>query len=416
MGGHVHIEDILIGMRSGEPRSDAEIEAFVAGVVDGSVSRPQAAAWLAWAFARTLTAGETLALTRAMTRSGQVLAWEPGPELIDKHSTGGVGDKVSLILAPLWAELGKRVPMISGRGLGHTGGTLDKLEALEGYRTNLSEAELRVVLADVGCFITGQTGEVAPADRVLYALRNEIQAVESIPLIVGSILSKKLAAGLEHLVLDVKCGSGAFMKTPARARALAEALQAVAVGAGVRCEALITEMDRPLGVAVGNALEVEEAEACLRGGGPDDLRELTVALAGDAAAAEVLASGRAYERYARMVAAQGARAGRLLGGGVSEEVITAPRDGFVVRTDAWELGRAAFVLGAGRRRAEDAVDPGVGLKVWVKPGDRVSRGQPMVTLVHRGRELDEARVMTSRGLEVGDAPPSVAPLVHARLG
>jgi thymidine phosphorylase len=175
-------------------------------------------------------------------------------------------------------------------------------------------------------------------------------------------------------------------------------------------------MDRPLGVAVGNALEVEEAEACLRGGGPDDLRELTVALAGDAAAAEVLASGRAYERYARMVAAQGARAGRLLGGGVSEEVITAPRDGFVVRTDAWELGRAAFVLGAGRRRAEDAVDPGVGLKVWVKPGDPVSRGQPMVTLVHRGRELDEARVMTSRGLEVGDAPPSVAPLVHARLG
>jgi thymidine phosphorylase len=412
-----HVEDILLSMRAFEVQSDEAVWAFVRGVVDGSVSRPQAAAWLAWAFARGLSPAETLALTRAMTETGDVMRWEPGPELVDKHSTGGVGDKVSLVLAPLWAELGRRVPMISGRGLGHTGGTLDKLEAIPGYRTDLSAAELHTTLARVGCFITGQTGEVAPADRVLYGLRNEIQAVESIPLIVGSILSKKLAAGLEHLVLDVKCGSGAFMKTPERAAALAAALREVAVGAGVRCEAFITEMDRPLGVACGNALEVEESIDCLKGGGPDDLRELTVALAQDPRAAEVLASGRAYERFERMVEAQGGRLDRpLLGGGAKERVIEADRDGVVQRADAWELGRAAFVLGAGRRRAEDPVDPGVGLKVWVKPGDRVSRGQPLVTVVHRATALDEALGMVGAAVQIGEAEVSPAPLIHAVIG
>ncbi|HMV67899.1 MAG TPA: thymidine phosphorylase, partial [Myxococcota bacterium] len=301
----MHVEELLLGMRSGEPRPDAEIEAFVTGVCDGRVSRPQAAAWLAWAFRRGLDPRETVALTRAMTTSGDVLRWPAGSELIDKHSTGGVGDKVSLVLAPLWAELGRRVPMISGRGLGHTGGTLDKLEAIEGYRTDLSADELRRVLDDVGCFISGQTAELAPADRILYALRNEIQAVESIPLITGSILSKKLAEGVEHLVLDVKSGSGAFMKTLDDSRALARSLVTVAKSYGVRCEALITAMDRPLGVTAGNALEVEEAVACLQGGGPADLRELTLAFADDPRAAGVLDSGRAYERFVRMVEAQG---------------------------------------------------------------------------------------------------------------
>lgn len=411
-----HIEEILLSMRAGEVQSDEAIWTFVRGVVEGSVSRPQAAAWLAWAFGRGLSHEETVSLTRAMTHTGDVLTWESGAEIIDKHSTGGVGDKVSLILAPLWAELGYRVPMISGRGLGHTGGTLDKLEAIPGYRTDLPVEALHRVLADVGCFITGQTGEVAPADRVLYGLRNEIQAVESIPLIVGSILSKKLAAGLEHLVLDVKCGSGAFMKTPERALALATALRGVAVSAGVRCEAFITEMDRPLGITAGNALEVEESIDCLKGGGPDDLRDLTVALAQDPRAAAVLASGAAYERFARMVRAQGGSLDAPLhGAGTRDEVILAPHDGVVQRTDAYDLGRAAFVLGAGRRRAEDAVDLGVGLRVWVKPGDRIQRGQPMVTLVHRDLALDEARALVAGAVLVGEADVTPAPLIHQRL-
>jgi pyrimidine-nucleoside phosphorylase len=414
----LHTEELLVGMRSGLAQPAEAIAAFVQGVVDGSISRPQAAAWLAWAFARGLSDDETVALTRAMTRSGEILAWPDGPELCDKHSTGGVGDKVSLILAPLWAELGRRVPMLSGRGLGHTGGTLDKLEAIPGYRTDLPIEHLRRQLADVGCFITGQTGDLAPADRTLYALRNEIQAVESIPLIVGSILSKKLAAGVRHLVLDVKSGSGAFMKRPEDARALAEALVRVATSYGVRCEAWITEMDRPLGITAGNALEVEEAIACLQGGGPADLRELTLALAGDPRAAGVLDSGAAYERFARMVAAQGGRLDEpLLGAGVEETPLLADRDGVVQRADAFELGRAAFVLGAGRRRAEDPVDFGVGLRCLVKPGDRVARGQPLVSLVHRaGRALEEARALCADAVQVGDAPVHPAPLVHARVG
>jgi pyrimidine-nucleoside phosphorylase len=412
----MHVEELLLGMRSGQARPEAEIEAFVRGVCDGSVSRPQAAAWLAWAFARGLSPDETVALTRAMTRSGEVLRWGEGPVLTDKHSTGGVGDKVSLILGPLWAELGRRVPMVSGRGLGHTGGTLDKLEAIPGYRTDLGVGELRRVLDDVGCFISGQTAELAPADRVLYALRNEIQAVESIPLITGSILSKKLAEGVEHLVLDVKVGSGAFMKTLEAAQALARSLVDVARSYGVRCEALITAMDRPLGVMAGNALEVEESIACLQGGGPADLRALTLELAGDPRAAEVLNSGRAYERFVRMVEAQGGDLrGGLLGGGCTEEVVEASADGVVAQTDAWELGRAAFVLGAGRRRAEDPVDFGVGLKVHVKPGDRVVRGQPVVTIVHRDRALDEARALVNAGVVIGDEARAL-PLVVARVG
>ncbi len=311
----MHIDQILYSMRTGAVQPVENIHAFVEGVVDGSVSRPQAAAWLAWAFQRGLTDAETVALTRAMTHTGHVMRWPEGPELVDKHSTGGVGDKVSLILAPLWAELGKRVPMVSGRGLGHTGGTLDKLEAIPGYRTDLTDDELAVVLREVGAFISGQTASLAPADRVLYALRNETCTVESIPLIVGSILSKKLAEGVQRLVLDVKTGSGAFMTTPEASRALAEALVRVAQGAGVSCSAHFTAMDRPLGSAVGNALEVRESVDCLQGGGPDDLRELVVALADDPRAAEVLASGRAYPRFLAMVEGQGGDP-RAVDGGV----------------------------------------------------------------------------------------------------
>ena len=414
-------DQLLVAMRSGEPQPPEHIEAFVAGVVDGSISRPQAAAWLAWAFQRGLTDGETVALTRAMTRSGEVLAWgEAGGEVVDKHSTGGVGDKVSLVLAPLWAELGRRVPMISGRGLGHTGGTLDKLEAIAGFRTDLSADRLQRVLSEVGCFISGQTGALAPADGVLYALRNETCTVESIPLIVGSILSKKMAAGVGRLVLDVKCGSGAFMRTDADATALAEALVRVAVDSGLPTTALVTAMDSPLGCAVGNALEVEEALQTLQGGGPADLRELTLALTDDPRAEAVLASGAAADRFRAMVAAQGGDLDApLLGGGVEQIELTAERSGTVQAADALAIGRAAFALGAGRRRAADPVDPGVGVVLAAKPGDEVASGQLLATVHHRqGRALPEALAAIRGAFVVGEGPgegAGSAPLIRGRV-
>lgn len=408
------IDDILRRKRAGEALDDAAIESFVAGVLDGSVSRPQAAAWLAFSFVRGLNDAEAIALTRAMTNSGDRLSWAglQGP-FIDKHSTGGVGDKVSLILAPLWAELGWRVPMISGRGLGHTGGTLDKLEAIPGFRCDLDDAALRRTLTDVGCFMNGQTARLAPADRILYALRNETQTVECIPLIVASILSKKLAEGLDRLVLDVKVGSGAFMKTFADAERLARALVRVGNGAGVHTTADLTDMEQPLGVAAGNANEVWESIETLQGGGPADLRELTIRLAGHPDAARVLASGAAYERFAKMVRAHG---GDLSGlpGRPSEEVYVAAEAGVVTRCDAMGIGRAAFVLGAGRLRAEDPVDPRVGVLVHKKVGDRVGRGEPLATLQHAHRALDRARAEVAGAFTIGQAAEP-RPLMLARI-
>ncbi len=417
-----HVEDLLVGMRDGEEQGEEAIEAFVSGLVEGAISRPQAAAWLAWAYQRGLSEAETVALTRAMTRSGQVLSWPEGPPLIDKHSTGGVGDKVSLVLAPLWAALGLRVPMLSGRGLGHTGGTLDKLEAIPGYRTGLDEGEMGRVLAEVGCFIAGQTERIAPADRILYALRNETSTVPSIPLIVGSILSKKLAEGVERLVLDVKVGSGAFMTDLASGRALATALHGVAAGAGLSCRALLTAMDRPLGRAVGNALEVREAVACLKGGGPADLRALVLALADHPQAEAALDTGAAYERFARMVEAQGGDPAALEdptglhGAGVEGVEVRAPRAGFVQQVDALGIGRAAFVLGAGRRRAEDPVDFGVGIEVEVSPGDPVAEGDVLARVHHRDHALDEARGRIASAIPIGDGAPEVSDLVLEVIG
>ena len=408
------IDEILRAKRAGESLSPEQVAAFVRGVVDGSVSRPQAAAWLAFAFVRGLDDGEAVSLTREMTDSGACMSW-PGIEgpFVDKHSTGGVGDKVSLVLAPLWAELGLKVPMVSGRGLGHTGGTLDKLEAIPGYRTDLDDAALRQCLGKVGCFISGQTGELAPADRILYALRNETQTVECIPLIVASILSKKLAEGLDRLVLDVKVGSGAFMKTLPEARTLAAAMVRVGNGAGVATSAWLTDMEQPLGEACGNAVEVEESMACLQGGGPADLRAITLALAGDERAAGVLDSGRAFERFARMVAAQGGDLSRLPTAPSSSPVLAA-ESGVVTRCDALAIGRAAFVLGAGRLRAEDAVDPRVGVRVHKKVGDPVERGESLATLLHAGQDLADASARVAGAFRIGE---SAAPrsLVIERL-
>jgi pyrimidine-nucleoside phosphorylase len=409
-------DELLYAMRTGAPQPEQNIRAFVRGVADGTVSRPQAAAWLAWAYQRGLGEAETVALTRAMTESGTVLRWGEGPALVDKHSTGGVGDKVSLVLAPLWAELGYRVPMISGRGLGHTGGTLDKLESIEGFRTDLAPDKLSSILGSVGCFITGQTEDLAPADRVLYALRNETCTVESIPLIVGSILSKKLAAGIRRLVLDVKTGSGAFMQRTEDARSLASALVRVAQGSGLPCHALLTDMDTPLGHAVGNALEVKEAMETLEGRGPKDLRDLTLALADDPRAAEVLASGAAAERFRRMISAQGGRPGALKGTGCARQQVRAYKSGIVRRCDARAIAQAAFVLGAGRLRADDPIDPGVGVELVARRGDAVKAGAVLAVVVHRaGRALEEASRAVREAYDIGDGPPSAIPLVLERV-
>ena len=364
----------------------------------------QAAAWLAFVFCRGMSPTETVALTRAMTDSGISLSWPgiTGP-FIDKHSTGGVGDKVSLVLAPLWAELGLRVPMLSGRGLGLTGGTLDKLESIPGYTTDLQPERLHAILEEVGCFINGQTEEIAPADRILYALRDETCTVESIPLITASILSKKLVEGIERLVLDVKWGSGAFMKTREQAQALADSLVEVGNGAGVQTEAHLTDMTQPLGLKIGNALEVEEAVDCLRGQGPEDLTELCVLLSGEGERArEILRSGAALPRWEQMVRAQGGDpAAPLHGAGCEVQMVPAPASGVVQRCDAGELGWAAHRLGAGRTRAGEAVHFGVGLVLQAKRGDEIQAGAPLVEIRHQGgRGLEEARSRAIQSFDI----------------
>lgn len=386
------IQDMLAHKHSGNPLSAGQIDVFVRGVADGSVSRAQAAAMVTSIFIHGMTDDEIVSMTLAMRDSGEVLSW-PGLEgpFVDKHSTGGVGDKVSLVLAPLWATLGARVPMISGRGLGFTGGTLDKLEAIEGFTVSQPASRLREILAEAGCFICGQTETLVPADRVLYALRNETATVPSIALITASILSKKLAEGIGELVLDVKWGTGSFNKTIGAAERLAESLSRVGSGAGVRTRAVLSEMNQPLGRTVGNALEVQEAIDCLRGGGPADLRALVCDLIGDPRAAEVLASGAALETWERMVRAQGGDpSAPLLGAGCEEIVLRAPQSGTVTRCDALGIGRAAFMLGAGRAKAADAVHPGVGLRELRKIGETVQAGEALAVLHHAGASVAEA--------------------------
>ncbi len=398
------IGTILERKRDGAELSAGEIVRVVQGVVDGSITRSQAAAFLGFVYVRGMSVDETVALTAAMADSGDRLQWDglDGP-FVDKHSTGGVGDKVSLILAPLWAELGSMVPMISGRGLGHTGGTLDKLESIPGFRTDLDMSQLRSTLSEAGCFISGQTAELAPADRILYALRNETSTVPSVPLITASILSKKLAEGIDELVLDVKWGSGAFMKTHDEACVLADMLGRVGNGAGLLTRCVLTDMNQPLGRAVGNAVEVEEAVACLRGDGPGDLASLVCDLIGDPRARDLLESGTAYDRFCRMVRCQGGDLqAPLHGAGCTERVVVSSQSGTVTACDALGIGRAAFVLGAGCTRADQAVHPGVGVLVHKKVGDRVETGEPLVTLRVAEQGLDQAEALALDAFAVGD--------------
>lgn len=430
--------DIIRAKRDGGVLTPEQIGWMVAGASDGSVPAYQLSAWLMAVWLRGMTPEETAALTEAMVRSGVRvdLSSVPGVK-VDKHSTGGVGDKTSLVIAPVVAACGVPVPMMSGRGLGHTGGTLDKLESIRGFRTRLTLDEFRAQVADLGCALIGQTDEVAPADRTLYALRDVTATVESLPLICASILSKKIAEGIDALVLDVKTGSGAFMTREQDARALADALVGLAERSGLKVAALLTQMDEPLGRTIGNALEVRECVDVLRGAGPADLVELCVELSalmirlgrpgttmdqGRAAALEAIASGAGLQVFRRIVERQGGNVGMIddtatLPRAPVREVFTAPRAGYVARLDAGLLGRAAVVLGAGRARAEDAVDPAVGFELAAVSGDRVGAGDPIV-IVHAQSSADVVgvRPMLADAVSLADAAPARRPLILDRLG
>ncbi|WP_411839360.1 thymidine phosphorylase [Paracoccus sp. ME4] len=385
---------VIAAIRDGRGLDGPGAALIAQGLADGSVSDAQAGAFAMAVLTRGTGQAGRVALTRAMRDSGHVLQWDlPGP-VVDKHSTGGIGDTVSLVLAPLLAARGCFVPMISGRGLGHTGGTLDKLEAIPGYLCDQPEEELRRIVRQVGCAIVSATGDVAPADRRLYAIRDESGTVESIDLITASILSKKLAAGLDALVLDVKSGSGAILKKPDSAQRLAQALVETANGAGCRTTAFITDMDQPLARSAGNALEVLEAIRCLQGE-PGALRELTLALAAECLAlagrpAEgleaTLDSGAAAEIFGRMVASQGGprdlidRPEAHLARAPVIVPVPAP-EGRVGRIDVTALGHAVLALGGGRVRAGEAIDPRVGLDRLAKLGDAVGEGAPLA-MVH----------------------------------
>jgi pyrimidine-nucleoside phosphorylase len=424
--------DIIRKKRDGDSLSADEIEAFVAGATRGWPDY-QVSALLMAIVLRGMSPAETADLTGAMVRSGTVLDWSdlPAPA-VDKHSTGGVGDKTSLVLAPLAAACGAYVPMMSGRGLGHTGGTLDKLESIPGFRVGLGLDELRRAVRSVGCVITGQTAEIAPADRALYALRDVTATVESIPLICASIMSKKLAEGIGGLVLDVKCGSGAFMKTRADARDLASSLVAIGQAQGVRTEAVLTAKDVPLGRLVGNALEVRESIAVLRGEGPADVRDLSVTLAarllrlaglaasvaeGEARVRSALASGQGLEKFRRMVETQGGDPHVIdepdrLPAAPYRHVVRAERAGYVRGPEALSVGRATVLLGAGRDRAEDVVDPAVGVVVLARPGDEVKAGDGLLELHYRNEErLGRALAVLAGACPIDDAPPEPGSLV-----
>ncbi|MEQ1858587.1 MAG: thymidine phosphorylase [Chthoniobacteraceae bacterium] len=388
----MHVPTFIERKRDGHALTAEEIAEFIRGYASGEIPDYQAAAWAMAVFFRGMDPAETSALTRAMMHSGRVLAHPPGsPPKVDKHSTGGIGDKVSLILAPLLACDGLWVPMISGRGLGITGGTLDKLESIPGFRVGLSEAESAAQLAKLGVVMIGQTADLCPADKKLYALRDVTATVPSIPLIVASIMSKKLAETLDRLVLDVKFGSGAFMQTRADAEALAAALTAVGNEMGVQTSHILTPMDEPLGRTVGNALEVAESVDTLQGRGPADLIALTLDLAERVANSpratltRWLEDGTAWRKFVAMVETQDGDTTKL------ERIaevhpapiirdVPAPHAGKITKLDAGAIGRAGVLLGAGRAKASDAVDYAVGFSAIRKIGDAVKSGEPLLRI------------------------------------
>ncbi len=432
-------QQVIASKRDGRALEEAEIAAFVRGATDGSWADYQLSAMLMAIFLRGMNTAETVALTKAMMNSG-VIADLSAVRLpkVDKHSTGGVGDKVSLHLAPMVAACGVAVPMISGRGLGHTGGTLDKLESIPGFRVGLSLEEYRERVASVGCALIGQTKDLAPADKKLYALRDVTATVECLPLICASIMCKKLAEGIDALVLDVKFGRGAFMKTLPEARALAQAMVDIGNAMGKPTRALLTAMDEPLGRSVGNAVEVAESIACLRGEGPADLMEVTYALgaemlclaqvAKDVAEAEarlraVVANGAALAKFREIIAAQGGDTrvvdapDEFLPRATFQRELRALHSGWVQEVIALDVALAALQLGAGRMRAEDAIDPAVGFTRLVKVGERVE-ANAVIACIHANDAacLETAAAILGEAIVIGDTPVTATRRVEEVIG
>jgi pyrimidine-nucleoside phosphorylase/thymidine phosphorylase len=427
--------DVIRKKRDGVELSRSEIESLVDAYTRDKIPDYQVSAWLMAVVLRGMTRAETAALTDAMLRSGEVLDLSSlAAKKVDKHSTGGVGDKTSLVLAPLAAAAGVAVPMISGRGLGHTGGTLDKLEAIPGFNVNLPVAEFRRVLETCGCAMVGQTAEIAPADRKLYALRDVTGTVESPYLICASIMSKKLAEGIDALVLDVKTGSGAFMKNEQDAAFLAELMVNTGERMGKKMVALITDMDQPLGNKIGNALEVVEVVEILRGGGPQDLQQLCIELAGwmlhlggvagsvalgKMQSEKLIASGKALEKFRQMVELQGGDVSAIddvanLPKARETTTLSSSSSGYVASLQCEQIGTACVILGGGRERKEDAVDPAVGIVLHKKVGDAVSKGETLAT-VHYNKEgrAERAKQLLEESYRIADSPPKEKrPLIH----
>lgn len=423
--------------RDGARIEPGEWRALALAYAKGHVPDYQMAALLMACFLRGLDRGETAALTEAMLLSGDRLERsEHGRPRVDKHSTGGVGDKVSLVLAPLIASIGVDVPMMSGRSLGHTGGTLDKLESIPGFRTNLTLAEARAQIDLIGCALIGQSPEIAPADKKMYALRDATATVESIPLIASSIMSKKLAEGLTGLVLDMKRGSGALLPDLERVLELADVMITLGADHGCPCVALVTAMDRPLGRACGNALEVEEAILALRGEGPPDLMEVTYALGAemlvlsgasedlDSARLEMansISTGKAAERFQRIIEAQGGNPSvvddpAILPQANECELFGAPRRGFVARIEPRAIGRGIIEMGGGRTRVEDTADPTVGFVITARPGDWVEAGEPMATIFARDRGgITSGRHALRTAILIADEAEPPLPLISHRV-
>ncbi len=431
------VQEIIKKKRDGSPLSAAEIRFTIAGCVQGTIPDYQLSALLMAILLKGMDGEETATLVDAMTHSGAVIDLRdvPGAK-IDKHSTGGVGDKVSLVLAPLVASLGVKVPMISGRGLGHTGGTLDKLESIPGFTIHQSLDAFKQIVRDVGCAIIGPTAELAPADQRLYELRDVTGTVESPPLIAASILSKKFAAGIDGLVMDIKVGSGAFRKSIAEATVLAELILEIGKAAGKPMVALLSDMNQPLGHAVGNALEVEEVVAALKGQGPADLMEVTLELgyhmlklanlASDRRRSlemlqDAISSGKALTKFAEMIRAQGGDSLVLedlqrLSQAAHHAVVAAPQQGYIASMDTEGLGMAALMLGAGRQRKEESIDPSVGLKIEKKLGDAVQPGEPLVELYYNDKAVSsEIVTLVERCFVIALEPVQPPPLIIKTL-
>lgn len=422
----MNLYDIITKKKYGGELSKEEIQFFVDGYTRGDVPDYQASALLMAICIRGMSYRETAHLTEAIARSGDMLDLSSlGERTVDKHSSGGVGDKTTLIVAPLSAAVGCTVAKMSGRGLGHTGGTVDKLESIPGYRAELSPEEFLEVAGKVGVTVVSQSGLLAPADKKLYALRDVTATVDSIPLITASIMGKKLASGSESIVLDVKYGSGAFMKTAEDATRLAEYMVAVGKECGRRVSALITDMDTPLGLAVGNSLEVEEAIAVLKGKGPRDLTELSLSLAekmlssalgvdsktARALVEDALASGKAFSKFSEWISAHGGDVSRLPKAKYERKIL-ATTDGYITKTDTEGIGKAASTLGAGRIKKEDSIDPAAGIILAKKTRDHVACGDLLATLYASDEALfDGAEKILRASLEFGSVAPEEKPLV-----